>query len=450
MKQNELKRIGIVGSGIAGLSAAWLLKNRYQVDLYEQNDYVGGHTHTIEVPEGNDRIPIDTGFIVYNEPNYPLLTKLLDHLQVETQNTDMSFAVSIDSGSLEYAGDNLKKLFAQRQNLINFQFLSMIKDILRFNKQCQNHIHQDDYNISLGDFLDLHGYNHQFRYNYLLPMAAAIWSCPTNTMLSFPFNSFAQFFRNHGLVRIKNRPQWKTLVGGSWQYVKVMAGALGSRVKTNQSVASVRRTTDGVEITTESGHKETYDALIIASHADQAISLLENPNPLEAELLGRFRYQDNTVYLHTDSALMPRLRDVWSSWNYIAEDDLKTQQRAVSVSYWMNRLQRLNAEKDYFVSLNPLQSPQEDHLIEKMVYQHPVFDSGAMWAQQQLAEIQGKQKIWYCGSYFGYGFHEDALSSSVQVAASLGVQVPWSKQSEVTTLQPDMDQLASLARSVGV
>ncbi|MET0076708.1 MAG: FAD-dependent oxidoreductase [Candidatus Thiodiazotropha lotti] len=450
MKQNDIKRIGIVGSGIAGLSAAWLLKNRYQVDLYEQNDYVGGHTHTIEVLEGSGMIPIDTGFIVYNEPNYPLLTALLDYLDVETQNNDMSFAVSIDSGSLEYAGDNLKKLFAQRQNLFDFQFLSMIKEIVRFNNQCQNHLHQGDYSISLGDFLDLNGYNHQFRYNYLLPMAAAIWSCPTSTMLSFPFSSFAQFFKNHGLVKLKNRPQWKTLVGGSWQYVKVMANSLGSRIKINQSVTSVRRTSSGVEITTKSGHKESYDALIIASHADQAVALIENPNPLEADCLGKFRYQDNTVYLHTDRGLMPRLRDVWSSWNYIADDELETQERAVSVSYWMNRLQRLKAEKDYFVSLNPLQPPQEEQLIEKMVYQHPVFDHGAMWAQQQLNEIQGKHRIWYCGSYLGYGFHEDALRSSVEVAASLGVEVPWLKQTQAITLQPDMDQLASLARSVGV
>ncbi|MCG8486643.1 MAG: FAD-dependent oxidoreductase [Chromatiales bacterium] len=450
MKQNEIKRIGIVGSGIAGLSAAWLLKNRYEVTLYEQNAYVGGHTHTIEVLEGRNRIPIDTGFIVYNEPNYPLLTELLKYLDIETQNTDMSFAVSINSGSLEYAGDNLKKLFAQRQNLVDLQFLSMIKEILRFNNQCQKFVHHDDHSITLGEFLDLYGYNQQFRYDYLLPMAAAIWSCPTSTMLSFPFSSFAQFFRNHGLVELKNRPQWKTLVGGSWQYVKVMAGCLGNRIKTNQPVASVRRTANGVEIVTKAGHREAYDALIIASHADEAASLLEQPNPLEAELLSKFRYQDNTVYLHTDTELMPKLRNVWSSWNYIADDQHKTKERSVSVSYWMNRLQRLKTEKDYFVSLNPLQLPCEDQLIEKMVYQHPVFDRSAIWAQQRLNEIQGKERIWYCGSYFGYGFHEDALSSSIQVAESLGVRVPWSKESQAIALQPDMDQLASLARSTGV
>jgi predicted NAD/FAD-binding protein len=450
VQQNDIKRIGIVGSGIAGLSAAWLLKNRYEVDLYEQNGYVGGHTHTIEVPEGKTNIAIDTGFIVYNEPNYPLLTQLLKHLDVKTQSTDMSFAVSIGSGSLEYAGDNLKKLFAQKQNLFDYKFLLMIKEILRFNNQCQNFAHHNDHSISLGDFLDLYGYNHQFRYDYLLPMAAAIWSCPTSTMLSFPFSSFAQFFRNHGLVKLKNRPQWKTLVGGSWQYVKVMTSALADRIKINHPVVSVRRTTNGVEIVTKGGHREAYDALIIASHADQAASLIEQPNPLEADLLSKFKYQDNSVYLHTDTELMPRLRSVWSSWNYMAEDDLKTEQRAVSVSYWMNRLQRLQAEKDYFVSLNPLKPPHQDQQIEKMIYQHPVFDHHAMVAQQKLNEIQGKERIWYCGSYFGYGFHEDALRSSVQVAAELGVRETWLKESQAIASQMDIHHLAALARSAGV
>jgi predicted NAD/FAD-binding protein len=450
MHQNNIRRIGIVGSGIAGLSAAWLLKNRYEVVLYEQNDYLGGHTHTIEIAEGNKTIAVDTGFIVYNEPNYPLLTQLLKHLEIETQNTDMSFAVSIGSGALEYAGDNLKKLFAQKQNLIDYQFLKMIKEILSFNKQCQNFVHHDDHDLSLGDFLDLYGYSNQFRYDYLLPMAAAIWSCPTSTMLSFPFNSFAQFFRNHGLVKLKNRPQWKTLVGGSWQYVKIMASALGDRIKINQPVASVRRTANGVEVITKNGDKAHYDALIIASHADQAISLIEQPTQLETELLNNFKYQENRVYLHTDRDLMPKLRNVWSSWNYMADDNQKTEQRSVSVSYWMNRLQRLQAEKDYFVSLNPLKAPRQEQQIKKMVYQHPVFDKDAMQAQQKLSEIQGKDRIWYCGSYFGYGFHEDALSSSVKIAAELGVKEPWLKTNETRQDQADINQLAALARSVGV
>lgn len=449
MNQITPQRIGIIGSGIAGLSAAWLLRNSYQVELYEQNDYVGGHTHTIEVEEDGKLIPIDTGFIVYNEPNYPLLTQLLSYLEIETQKSDMSFAVSIDDGRLEYAGDNLNKLFAQRGNLLNRHFIGMIMEIRRFNKQCQAHIHLNEHTLSLGDFLDQNSYNDQFRYDYLLPMAAAIWSCPVDTMLSFPFSSFARFFHNHGLISLKQRPQWQTLVGGSWQYVKKMTADLGSRVIVNQPVIKVKRRPDSVEIVTKGGHIAHYDALIIACHADQTALLLDNPKPLESKLLNKFRYQKNTVHLHTDSSLMPKSRQVWSSWNYMS-DGKQMNDRAVSVSYWMNRLQQLNAQKDYFVSLNPLQPPCKECLIATMSYDHPVFDSAALYAQEMLNEIQGQDRIWYCGSYFGYGFHEDALRSSIELAATLGVSEPWLAEYKHIPKQHNIDQLAALARSVGV
>ena len=449
MKQQTIDRIGIIGSGIAGLSAAWLLRNRYELDLYEQNDYTGGHTHTIEVDEEGTRIPIDTGFIVYNEPNYPQLTQLLKYLDVQTQRTDMSFAVSIGQGKLEYAGDNLSKLFAQRRNLFDRRFLSMLKEILRFNTQCKEILHHNDASLSLGEFLERHGYNRQFRQHYLLPMASAIWSCPTRTMLSFPVSSFVRFFHNHGLINLKQRPQWRTLVNGSWQYVKKMTAGLDNQVMLKQPVISARRLPDGVEIVTAQGRREHYDALILACHADQALSLLENPNPLEKELLGQFHYQKNHAFLHTDPALMPKARRVWSSWNYLS-DNRQTGDNAVSVSYWMNRLQRLDAEQEYIVSLNPLQEPGQDRVIAEMSYDHPVFDSAAMQAQQRLEQIQGLERIWYCGSYFGYGFHEDALRSSLELAARLGVHAPWETQTYRSRPQPTINHLADLARSAGV
>ncbi|MES9953983.1 MAG: FAD-dependent oxidoreductase [Candidatus Thiodiazotropha sp. 6PLUC2] len=449
MTQTTTHRIGIVGSGIAGLSAAWLLRNKYQVDLYEQNDYVGGHTHTVEVEEDGKIIPIDTGFIVYNEPNYPLLTQLFRYMDVETQNTDMSFAVSVDKGRLEYAGDNLGKLFAQKRNIIDIKFLSMLREIVRFNRDCLAYIEDNNHDLSLGDFLDQNGYNQQFRYDYLLPMAAAIWSCPTRTMLSFPFSSFARFFNNHGLISLKNRPQWKTVVNGSWQYVKKMSAALGSRIKVKQQVVRIKRLPDGVEVITQDGQKMKYDNLILACHADQAVSLLDNPKPLEAKLLNKFRYQENIAYLHSDSALMPKSRKVWSSWNYLS-DDKHIEERDVSVSYWMNRLQRLDSKRDYFVSLNPLQSPRDECTVATITYDHPVFDSAALYAQEMLDQIQGKERIWYCGSYFGYGFHEDALRSSVELASRLGVSEPWMTENRYIPYQNNIDKLASLARSAGV
>ncbi|MES9851234.1 MAG: FAD-dependent oxidoreductase [Candidatus Thiodiazotropha sp. L084R] len=449
MNQNATQRIAIVGSGIAGLSAAWLLSDKYEVELYEQNDYVGGHTHTLEVEEDGIQIPIDTGFIVYNEPNYPLLTQLLRYLNVETKKTDMSFAVSVENGRLEYAGDNLNKLFAQKRNIFDLRFLSMIKEIVRFNKQCRDYILLNDHALSLADFLDQNGYNQQFRYDYLLPMAAAIWSCPTSTMLSFPFSSFVRFFHNHGLINLKHRPQWRTLVGGSYQYVKKMTSILGARVKVNQEVVSVKRLSDGVDIVTKDGHRTRYDALILACHADQAAMLLENPKQLESKLLNKFRYQENKAYLHTDSRLMPKSHNVWSSWNYLS-DGKQLQEREVSVSYWMNRLQQLDSQKEYFVSLNPLDSPREEYIIAEMSYDHPVFDSAALYAQEMLDEIQGHDRIWYCGSYFGYGFHEDALRSSVELAARLGVTEPWLAKTNHIPYQHNIDQLVALARSTGV
>ena len=446
-----IKRIAVIGSGVAGLSAAWLLRKQYQVQLFEKNSYPGGHTHTLEVEEQGRTLAVDTGFIVYNEPNYPHLTQMLRHLGVESQNTDMSFGVSIGNGSLEYAGDNLDTLFAQRRNLVNLEFLGMLKEILRFNGQCKKLLKEQAFSsISLGDFLDRHGYRENFRNHYLLPMAAAIWSCPTETMLAFPVASFARFFSNHGLLNITQRPQWKTVCGGSWSYVKKLSADLENSIRVDSAVSAVRRHLKGVSILLANGETREFDAVVMACHADETHALLENPSTEEASLLSRFSYQPNQAWLHTDTRLMPRARQVWSAWNYLASgrggDGASP---AVSVTYWMNRLQRLEAQQDYLVSLNPLQEPTPDKVIAQMTYHHPVFDNAAIEAQQRLQQLQGRDRIWFCGSYFGYGFHEDALQSAVQVAESLGVEIPWQRHLQSAPAPAELQQAIDMARAAG-
>jgi len=423
-------RIAVVGSGIAGLGAAWLLHRRHEVTLYERNDYAGGHSHTLEVATPGGPVPVDTGFMVFNRRNYPLLTGLFRHLDVATRKTDMSFGVSIGDGALEYAGSGLATLFAQPRNWFSATHYRMLAEILRFNREAKARL-QDEApgNLTLEEFLERGGYSGAFRNRYLLPMAAAIWSCPLQTMAGFPALSLFRFFYNHGLLDIRNRPQWYTVRGGSRSYVERMLADLEGCLLRERRVLSVERTGNGIAVGDASGERHHYEAVVMAAHADETLRMLVNPTANEQALLSRFSYQPNRVYLHTDTALMPRRRRVWSSWNYLAREEAGRTQ-AVSVSYWMNRLQGLDSAPPVFVSLNPLQQPAADSVIADMTYDHPVFDSGAMDAQQALPRLQGVGGIWYCGSYFGYGFHEDALQSAVTVARHLGVAVPWQQQQQ--------------------
>jgi predicted NAD/FAD-binding protein len=446
------ERIAVIGSGIAGLASAWLLAQRYDVTLIERNDYIGGHTHTIDVPEADRTLPIDTGFIVYNEPNYPILTRLFDRLGVATRDGDMSFSASIGPGRIEYCGDNLSTVFAQRSNLFNPRFLRMLADMLRFNRRCRSLLAGPGFDgLSIGEFLDRERLGQGFRTDYLLPMAAAIWSCPTRTMMSFPAESLARFFSNHGLLSVIQRPLWRTVVGGSHSYVKRILGDLGPDRVVMDAAEYVSRRADAVEVKLRSGASLSFDKIVLACHADQALALLAQPSADESALLSRFRYQPNQTYLHTDRALMPQRRAVWASWNYLAaepaagpEDDA----RAVSVSYWMNRLQGLDSETDYLVSLNPLQPPDPKQVIAEMTYDHPVFDQAAMDAQQQLHRLQGRDRIWFCGSYFGYGFHEDALRAAVDAATRLGADTDWLTGAERNKRGAAPDALPALDAAV--
>jgi predicted NAD/FAD-binding protein len=422
----QRKRIAVIGGGISGLSAAWLLSRRHEVVLYERNTYIGGHSNTVEVETASGPVAIDTGFVVYNERNYPHLTRLFRTLGVATQPTDMSFSASIDDGRVEYAGDNLDTLFAQRRNLLSPAFLGMLHDILRFNRDAKRSLATGDATqLSLGEYLARGGYGRRLVDHYLLPMAAAIWSCPTATMREFPAPSFLRFFHNHGLIELRNRPQWHTVVGGSRNYVCRLVEAVGDGVKRACGVVSVQRADDGVWVTGQDGQRARFDEVVFGSHADETLALIDAPSAEERRILGAFSYQENRAILHCDTALMPRRQKVWSSWNYLANGG-RTGTGAVSVTYWMNRLHRLPAgHRPYLLSLNPLSDPDQRRVITEISYHHPVFDASAVQGQKLLPSIQGRDRLWFCGAYSGYGFHEDGLRSAVNVAAQLGVSPPW-------------------------
>lgn len=412
-------RIAVVGSGISGLAAAWLLGRRHAVTLFEANTYLGGHTHTVDVTLSGVTHPVDTGFLVFNRETYPNLVRLFDALGVESAKSEMSFSLSLEEPAIEWSGTSLGTLFAQPRNLLRPRFVGMLGEILRFNREAARAADHPG-GASLGEFLARGGYGAPFRDWYLLPMAAAIWSCPTRAMLDFPFASFARFFRNHGLLALSGRPQWYTVAGGARRYVEQMARALPD-VRLATPVSSVRRDAAGVRIM-----GEHFDALVLACHADQALAILgDGANAGERAVLGAIPYQRNRALLHTDATLLPRRRRVWSAWNYSAGRD-GPNGRPVAVHYLLNRLQPLPFAEPVIVSLNPHRAPAPERVLGEYDYQHPVFDAHASGAQARLAEIQGGQRTWYCGAWTRYGFHEDGLRSALAVAYRFGIAAPWS------------------------
>lgn len=423
------RRIAVIGSGIAGLSAAWLLSRAHAVTLFEANDYLGGHTHTVDVTLDGITAPVDTGFLVFNERTYPNLIALFDHLGVESTASDMSFSVRLAAEGLEWAGSNLATVFAQRRNLLRPAFWGMLGDILRFNREATALARQQENSAhSLGEFLDAGRYGRAFRDWYLLPMAGAIWSCPTAVMLQYPARTFFTFCANHGLLQVSDRPQWRTVNGGARRYVEKLAATIPD-IRLNMPVQQVRRDPRGATLHFPGQAAEHFDAVVLACHSDQALRLLGDADAAERRVLGGIGYQDNDVVLHTDESFLPRRRSAWSAWNYHA-DAPGDGDRPVGVSYLINRLQPLPFKRPVIVTLNPSREPRPECVIDRYRYAHPVFDLGSVAAQARLPGLQGRHHTWYCGAWTGYGFHEDGLKAGIGVAAALGVAAPWLSRPE--------------------
>ena len=421
-------KIAIVGSGIAGLGAAWALNQRHEITVFEAEGYLGGHANTVEVVDRGRQVPVDTGFIVYNELTYPKLTRLFRELEVPTEKSEMSFSASLGQGAFEYKGD-LPGLLAQPSNLGRPRYWRMLRDILRFYREAPELLTQEaEEGPSLGAYLEAGHYSDDFVNDHLLPMGAAIWSTSLSDMRSFPARTFVQFCQNHGLLLLTNRPQWMTVKGGSREYVRRLSRSFRHRVRLNQAVVACRRTPLGVFVTTEAGGEERFDQLVLACHSDQALRILgPDATREEAETLGALGYEDNLAVLHRDPELMPRRRGAWASWNYLG-GEVEARGRKVSVTYWMNRLQNLKTGEPLLLSLNPIRRPDPDKVLASYSYAHPQFDQAALEAQAALYRIQGTQRTWFCGAYCGYGFHEDGLEAGFKVAAELGAAVPWAEE----------------------
>lgn len=416
-------RVAVVGSGIAGLSAAWLLNRRYRVTLFEAGDYLGGHTNTVDAEIDGLRHPVDTGFLVHNEVTYPNLIALFKTLGVATHESDMSFGVSVREPDIEWAGTNIRTVFAQPRNMVRPAFLGMLRDIARLNREAAAYVAQIESTVTLRELLDTQGYGRAMRDWYLLPMAAAIWSTSIKDILDFPARTFLVFCLNHHLLQIEGRPKWRTVAGGARSYVQAMTAGLPD-IRLNCPVQAVRRGVDGLRVHTADGPLHC-DAVVLACHAPASLAMLD-ASPAERAVLGAFRYQPNRAVLHTDVALLPRRRSTWSAWNYLAEGGHTPEASGpVAVSYLLNMLQPLPFKRPVIVTLNPTREPAAGTVLRTFDYEHPVFDVAAIQAQARVADIQGRDGVYFCGAWTRYGFHEDGLRSGMDVASRLGVTAPW-------------------------
>lgn len=438
---NGAQRIAVVGSGISGLSSAWLLAQKNEVTLYEAGTTLGGHSNTVDVTVDGLTHPVDTGFLVFNTKTYPHLTAMFAHLGVASVETEMSFAVSLEQPDLEWSGSSLATVFGQKKNLLRPDFWRMLRDILRFNRESVAWLDANpEAPLTLRDFLAAGAYSKPFAEWYLLPMGAAIWSCPAGQMLDYPLATFVRFCRNHGLLQVLDRPLWRTVRGGSREYVNKLA-MLVDDIRLATPVLAVQRDAQGVLLTT-AGRVERFDQVVLACHSDQALALLGDvATGAERRLLGAIRYEPNRAVLHSDAALLPRNPALWSAWNYSSSQG-GLNQRPVSVSYLINRLQPLPFKTPVMVSLNPQREPAAEKIIAEFDYTHPLFDGPAIAAQRQLAEISGRDRVWFCGAWNGYGFHEDGLKSGLRVANALGCKAPWQGGEVDMPLLPVAERLA--------
>lgn len=413
-------KIAIIGTGISGLGAAYLLHKQHDIVVYEKNGYVGGHSRTIEVPLEYGPTPVDTGFIVFNDWNYPNLLGLFDQLKVPYQKSDMSFGVSVNSGWLEYSSNGL---FAQRKNLFRPQYWRMLLDVFKFNKNAPAFIDKDP-SISLGDCLEQLKLGEWFKRYYILAMGAAIWSCPVETIMKFPAQTFLRFFKNHGLLSINKRPQWFTVTRGSREYIGRLIAPFAEHILLNNGAKSIKKVKNQWQVIDERGDKRLFDHVIFACHADQTLKMIDQPTADESLVLSKFSYQRNHIVVHSDTSFMPQHNQCWSSWVYLSEQK-KDNSNGVSLSYWMNNLQNLETDVPVIITLNPARRPKDSLVLDEHYFSHPIFDYHAIMAQEAIPQIQGKRNLWFCGAYQRYGFHEDGLLSAVNVVKALGGNIPW-------------------------
>jgi predicted NAD/FAD-binding protein len=409
-------RIAIIGGGVAGLYAAHLLHAKHEITVFEAGSYAGGHTNTVDASVQGQRIPVDTGFIVHNDRNYPLFTALLEELGVAAQDGEMSFSMSCDLSGLEYSGSSINTLFAQRRNLLRPTFLKMLADIFRFNSLSSSLIGAPE-DQNLADFLDEHGFSGPVVDDYLVPMAAAIWSSDPASILNFPAAYFGHFFNNHGLLTVNDRPQWRTICGGSREYIAPLIAPFKEQVLLNAPVDSVARNNGEVTVQVRNQPAQQFDQVIFACHSDQALAMLNDPTPAESDILGAIPYQPNETILHTDSSLLPKSRLAWSAWNYHRFETAATE---VCVTYHMSMLQKLDSPEPLLVSLNASSHINPNKVLQRIGYEHPVYDTKSVKARGRWQEISGLNNTHYCGAYWGYGFHEDGLRSANAVATSFG------------------------------
>ena len=405
-------KIAVIGSGISGLSSAYYLSKKNEVDLFEKDDHFGGHSYTFDIKEKNKKVPVDLGFIVFNKTTYPNLINFFEELKVPYEKSDMSFSVSVKDSNIEYGGTGFNSLFARKNNLFNFNFIKMIYEIISFYKSAPVLLKKDLKNLTLGNYLNNSKISKYFINYHIIPMVAAIWSMPFSKARDIPFELFLNFFNNHGLFKLKDRPQWYTVTNRSRNYVSKVLDKINGEYFKNYEIKKIIRSDDNVRIFINTlGEYRDYDHVVLACHADQSLKLIDNPSNEEKEILNEFTYISNEAYLHTDVDLMPNKINAWSSWNSISKKDLTK----TCVTYWLNKLQNLDTNKNYFLTLNPITKIKDSKIIKKINFTHPYLNNKSFEMQNRLKDLQGKKRLWFSGSYFGYGFHEDGLKSSLEM-----------------------------------
>ena len=409
-------RIAVIGAGIAGLTTAYLLSDDHDIVVYEANDYIGGHTHTIDVPVQDNTVAVDTGFIVFNENTYPNFIELMERLGVAWQPSNMSFSVQSEKNGLYFCPSTLNSMFAQRRNLFRPAFYRMLSDALRFRREASELIDTDDYNITLQAYLEKKNYSDFFIENFIIPMGEAIWSADPVQFRDFPARYLIEFFNNHGVLNIGDQPQWLVIKGGSRQYIQPLTQPFHEGIRLNAAVSSVKRYEDHVSITAK-GETESFDQVVVAVHSDQALQMLADPTVMEQDVLGVIPYQENLAVLHRDASLLPPRKIAWASWNYHIPKDEKGR---VALTYYMNRLQTLNAPEEFCVTLNMPDAIHPQKIIASLIYHHPVYDPKSLKARRSQDELNGQNRTYYCGAYWGYGFHEDGVNSALAVCKHFG------------------------------